>query len=124
MGFARPWMDSILVLMSARLQVILSEEEMTSLRQAARRTGLTVSEWARQALRRARAEQAGVSSEIAAFGAVCRPTSPATSLRGSTAQIPGAESRLRALERALACDHPTGDIDEMLADIARGRGLR
>ena len=87
---------SILILMSTRLQVIVSEEEMTSLRQAARRTGLTVSAWARQALRRVRDEQAG----------------------------PTAESRLRALERALACNHPTGDIDEMLADIERGRDLR
>ena len=87
---------SILTLMSTRLQVIVSEQEMISLRQAARRTGLTVSEWARQALRRARDEQAG----------------------------PTAESRLRALERALACNHPTGDIDEMLADIERGRDLR
>ena len=87
---------SILTLMSTRLQVVVSEEEMSSLRQAARRTGLTVSEWARRALRRARDEQAG----------------------------PTAESRLRALERALACNHPTGDIDEMLADIERGRDLR
>ena len=87
---------SILIFMSTRLQVVVSEEEMTSLRQAARRTGLTVSEWARQALRRARDEQAG----------------------------PTAASRLRALERALACNHPTGDIDEMLADIERGRDLR
>ena len=87
---------SILILMSTRLQVIVSEEEMISLRQAARRTGLTVSEWARQALRRARDVQAG----------------------------PNAESRLRALDRALACNHPTGDIDEMLADIERGRDLR
>ena len=87
---------SILILMSTRLQVIVSEEEMASLRQAARRTGLTVSAWARQALRRVRDEQAG----------------------------PTAESRLRALERALACNHPTGDIDEMLADIERGRDLR
>lgn len=87
---------SILILMSTRLQVIVSEDELSSLRQAARRTGLTVSEWARRALRRARDEQAG----------------------------PTAESRLRALERALACNHPTGDIDEMLADIERGRDLR
>ena len=34
------------------------------------------------------------------------------------------ERRLRALERALECNHPTGDIDEMLADIERGRDLR
>ena len=88
--------------MIARLQVIVSDEEMISLRQAARRRGLTVSEWARQALRRARDEQAGPSP----------------------AQTPGAESRLRALERALVCNHPTGDIDEMLTDIERGRDLR
>ena len=88
--------------MSTRLQVIVSEEEMVSLRRAARRTGLTLSEWARRALRRARDEQAG----------------------SSPGQTPGAESRLRALERALACNHPTGDIDEMLADIERGRDLR
>ena len=75
---------------------------MSSLRQAARRSGLTLGEWARQALRRARDEQAGPGP----------------------AQTPGAESRLRALERALACNHPTGDIDEMLDDIERGRDLR
>ena len=34
------------------------------------------------------------------------------------------ERRLRALDRALGCNHPTGDIDEMLADIERGRDLR
>ena len=93
---------SILVLMSAPLRVILSEEEMISLRQAARRAGLNLSEWARQALRRARDEQAGPGP----------------------VQTLGAESRLRALERALACNHPTGDIDQMLADIERGRDLR
>ncbi len=85
--------------MSTRLQVIVSDEEMISLRQAARGSGLTVSEWARQALRRARDEQAG----------------------SGPAQTPDAESRLRALERALAYNYPTGDIDEMLADIERGR---
>lgn len=31
--------------------------------------------------------------------------------------------RLEALERASGCNHPTGDIDEMLADITRGRDL-
>ena len=107
--------------MSARLQVVLSEEEMIALRQAARRAGLTVSEWARRALRRARDEQAGPSPEVVAFGSDSRPTNPARSLHRSKAQTPGAEIRLRALDRALACNHPTGDIDEMLADIERGR---
>ena len=110
--------------MSTRLQVIVSDEEMTALRQASRRAGLTVSEWARQALRRARDEQPGPDPETVAFGSDCHPTNPAGSLHRSTAHTPGAESRLRALERALACNHPTGDIDEMLADIERGRVLR
>ena len=35
-----------------------------------------------------------------------------------------ARRQLRALDRALECNHPTGDIDEMLADIERGRDLR
>ena len=35
-----------------------------------------------------------------------------------------AQRRLEALERVSGCNHPTGDIDEMLADIARGRDLR
>ena len=30
-----------------------------------------------------------------------------------------AKRQLRALDRALVCNHPTGDIDEMLADIER-----
>ena len=34
------------------------------------------------------------------------------------------ERRLRALDRALKCNHPTADIDEMLAEIERGRDLR
>ena len=35
-----------------------------------------------------------------------------------------AERRLEALNRALDCNHPTADIEEMLADIERGRDLR
>ena len=35
------------------------------------------------------------------------------------------ERRLQqALDRALQCNHPTGNIDEVLADIERGRDLR
>ena len=74
----------------------MSEAEAASLRQVARRAGLTLSEWVRRALRAARDTQAG----------------------------PSAPSKLEALERALGCNHPTGDIDEMLAEIDRGRDLR
>ena len=35
-----------------------------------------------------------------------------------------AQRRLEALDRASGCNHPTGDIDEMLADIARGCDFR
>lgn len=82
--------------MSTRLQIVMSEAEVASLRQVARRAGLTVSEWARRALRAARSAQA----------------------------VPSPASKLEALERALSCNYPTGDIDEMLADIERGRDLR
>lgn len=82
--------------MSTRLQIVMSDAEAASLRDAARRGGLTLSEWARRALRAAHDAQAGPSSS----------------------------SRLDALDRALACNHPTGDISEMLADIERGRDLR
>ena len=37
---------------------------------------------------------------------------------------PPVERRLQALDRTLECNHPTADIDEMLADIERGRDLR
>ena len=74
----------------------MSEAEVASLRQVARRAGLNVSEWARRVLRAARDTQAG----------------------------PSPASRLEALDRALDCNHPTGDIEEMLADIERGRDLR
>lgn len=35
-----------------------------------------------------------------------------------------AQRRLQALDQALECNHPTGDTDQMLADIERGRDLR
>ena len=87
---------STLIGMSTRLQIVMSDAEAASLRRVARRAGLTVSEWARRALRAAHDAQAG----------------------------PSPRSRLDALDRALTCNHPTGDISEMLADIERGRDLR
>jgi hypothetical protein len=86
----------MLISMSTRLQIVASDAEAASLRQAARRAGLTLSEWARRALRAARDAEAG----------------------------PSRTTRLDALDRALACNHPTGNIAEMLADIERGRDLR
>ena len=74
----------------------MSEEELEELRQAALRERLTLSEWARRALRRARKAQGG----------------------------PTPQGKLLALERAMAHSYPTGDIDEMLSDIEGGRDLR
>ena len=87
---------SILMSMSKRLQIVVSDDEAEEVRQAADRSGLTLSEWARQALRRARQRLAG----------------------------PTPEQRLRALDRALTCDHPVSDIEDMLSEIEHGRDLR
>lgn len=82
--------------MSTRLQIVVSEEEARRLRRSAERAGLTLSEWARRALRRA--ERTGAAS--------------------------GPERKLQALDRALACGHPTADVEDMLSEIERGRDLR
>lgn len=96
-GFAQPLGFLVMPIpISARLQVVMSDAEMASLRAAARRAGLALSEWVRRTLRTARDAQA----------------------------VPDPASRRKALERALRCNHPTGEIDEMLADIERGRNLR
>lgn len=81
--------------MSERLQVLLDEEEFARVREDARRHGMNVSEWVRRSLRDARRQRA----------------------EGST------KARLQAIERALACEHPTGDIDELLDEVEAGRAL-
>ena len=48
---------------------------------------------------------------------------PVTDERAATLSAT-AVRRLAAVERALTCNHPTADIDEMLMDIERGRDLR
>jgi hypothetical protein len=78
--------------MSKRLQVLLEEAELREVRAAARRHGLTVSEWARQALRDARRREP----------------------RGDV------DAKLRAVRTAVRYEGPTADIDQMLAEIERG----
>ena len=81
--------------MSTRLQIIIDEEEAKRLQRCAERAGLTVSEWARRALRKAEEAQEG----------------------------PSPQRKRIALDEALKCGHPTGDIDQMLSEIERGRDL-
>lgn len=78
--------------MSKRLQVLLDEDEFDALREAARRRRLTVSEWARQALRDARAREP----------------------QGSV------DTKLAAVRTAVRHEGPTADIDAVLAEIERG----
>lgn len=78
--------------MSKRLQVVLSEAEMRRFRRAARRAGLTLSEWVRRALR-------GAERETSAGDA---------------------DEKLRAIRAAVCHGFPTADIDEMLEEIERG----
>ena len=61
----------------------------------ARARGMTVSEWVRQALREASREEPSA----------------------------GQGRKLAAIRTAAACSFPTADIDEMLAEIDRGRDL-
>ena len=78
--------------MSKRLQVILSDEEYEELRLVSSSAGVTVSEWVRQALRKMRRDRSLLE----------------------------ADGKIAAVRAAAQHDFPTGDIDEMLAEIETG----
>lgn len=78
--------------MSKRLQVLLPEAEFDEIRKFAQGHRLSVGEWVRQALREARERQPRRDKE----------------------------SKLRAIREAAKLNHPTADIDQMLAEIERG----
>jgi hypothetical protein len=82
--------------MSKRLQIIVSDEEAARFRRSAKRSGMSLSEWARVALAREESRASG----------------------------PDPARMLEALDRALGCAHPTGDIDQILGEIEAGRALR
>lgn len=65
---------------------------MAAIREAAQRQGLTVSEWARTALREARRAHS----------------------------VGDADRKLAAIRAADRCAYPTADIDRMLSEIDRG----
>ena len=78
--------------MSKRLQVLMDEEEYREIQGVARRQRVTVAEWVRQALRKAREDDSGT-----------------------------VEAKLLAVAEASRHQFPTADIDVMLDEIERGR---
>lgn len=80
--------------MVRRLQVLLDEAELREVQRAARSRRMTVAEWVRQALRAERRRQ----------------------------PVGDAGRKLAAVRSAARHAFPTGDIDQMLAEIERGYG--
>jgi len=78
--------------MSQRLQVLLEDAEFAEIRRVARRHRMTVAEWVRQALRRARQEE------------------PAGDPRRKLAMV----------REASRHGYPTADLPKMLEEIERG----
>lgn len=78
--------------MSKRLQILVDDGEFEEIHGAAARDGLTMSEWVRIALRHARRDRP--RRDVAA--------------------------KLAAVRSAASHAFPTADIEDMLADIARG----
>jgi hypothetical protein len=78
--------------MPKRLQVILQDPEYRDIQRAARSRHMSLAEWVRQALERARRHEP--------LGTV--------------------EKKLEAIRSAARHESPTADIDTMLAEIERG----
>ncbi len=78
--------------MSKRLQVLLSEQEISEIKRLARSERLTVGEWVRRTLREARARKPGRN----------------------------AATKLNAVRRAAEHSFPTADLEQMLREIERG----
>lgn len=78
--------------MSKRLQVVVDDKEWKELAKAARRQGLTLSEWVRQVLREAR--RAEPNGDVA--------------------------TKLEVIRAANDNSFPTADIDRMLEEIELG----
>lgn len=72
----------------------MDDRELEAVRAAAKQDGISVSEWVRAALRRARSQSA--SGDV--------------------------DRKLAAIRRAAGFQFPTGDIDQLLEEIERGYG--
>ena len=77
--------------MPKRLQILLSEDEYKEYQEIARSQGISLSEWARRALRQTRFDQMAI------------------------------DTKLRTIETASRHSYPTADIDDMLREIEAGR---
>jgi hypothetical protein len=78
--------------MTTRLQVQLEDDEIAEIRRVARRHRMTVAEWVRQALRRARRDEPTVDPR----------------------------RKLAAVREAARGSYPTADIDQMLREFEGG----
>ena len=78
--------------MTKRLQVLLDDEELAEFKRLARRRRMTTSDWVRTSLRAAREAEGGSD----------------------------ASQKLAAIHRAVRHEFPTGDVEQMLAEIERG----
>lgn len=78
--------------MSTRLQVLLDESELKEIRRAARRRGMTVSEWVRGALREGRLVEPGTA----------------------------ARTKLDVVRAAAEHAFPVADVERMLEEIESG----
>ncbi len=78
--------------MSKRLQVILRDPEYREIQKAARSQQMSIAEWVRQALSAARSQR-------------------------STGDV---KKKLEAIRAAALHEFPTGDIEQMLAEIESG----
>ena len=78
--------------MSKRLQVLLEERDLRQIQRIARAQRMTVAEWVRQALRAARRRE----------------------------PLGDADKKLEVVRAASRHAFPTGDIDQILAEIEQG----
>ncbi len=82
--------------MTKRLQVLLEDSELVSIKRAARKRRQSVADWVRAALRQAREAEAGRS----------------------------AAEKLTALHESTVYEYPTGPIEQMLDEITQGYRAR
>jgi hypothetical protein len=80
--------------MAKRLQVILQDPEYREIQRAARSRHMSLAEWVRQALEKARRHE----------------------------PLGDAGKKLQVIRAAIKHEFPTGDIDQMLAEIESGYG--